>query len=112
MKRCFMIAATYVVITAISSDKSGILRVNSEIKSFCQKNYGVSFPMTEKVSVKGKKMHPVYVWLTQKKYNHFSDNSVKWNFQKYLIDEKGQLVQVFAPGVEPLSDEIITAIKQ
>lgn len=85
---------------------------NSEIKSFCQKNYGVSFPMTEKVSVKGKKMHPVYVWLTQKKYNHFSDNSVKWNFQKYLIDEKGQLVQVFAPGVEPLSDEIITAIKQ
>lgn len=85
---------------------------NSEIKTFCQKNYGVSFPMASKISVKGKKMHPLYVWLTQKKYNNFSDNSVKWNFQKYLIDEKGNLVNVFAPGVEPMSTEIIQAISQ
>ncbi len=84
---------------------------NNDIQTFCKKNYGVTFPMTEKISVKGKKMHPLYVYLTQKKYNHFSDNSVKWNFQKYLIDEKGNLVQVFAPSVEPMSEEIVNAIK-
>jgi glutathione peroxidase len=56
-------------------------------------------------------MHPLYVWLTQKKYNQFSDNSVKWNFQKYLIDENGKLVAVFAPGTDPMSDEVIAAIK-
>lgn len=85
---------------------------NAEIKTFCQKNYGVTFPMAAKISVKGKKMHPLYVWLTQKKYNHFSDNSVKWNFQKYLIDEKGNLVGVFAPGVDPLSEEMTKAINK
>lgn len=83
---------------------------NAEIRNFCQKNYGVTFPMAAKISVKGKKMHPLYVWLTQKKYNGFSDNSVKWNFQKYLLDENGKLVAVFAPGTDPLSEEIITAI--
>ncbi len=85
---------------------------NAEIKTFCQKNYGVTFPMAAKISVKGKKMHPLYVWLTQKKYNHYSDNSVKWNFQKYLIDEKGNLVGVFAPGVDPLSEEMTKAINK
>jgi glutathione peroxidase len=85
---------------------------STEIKTFCQKNYGVTFPMASKISVKGKDTHPLYVWLTQKKYNKFSDNSVKWNFQKYLLDEKGDLIQVFAPSVEPMSDEILKAIKQ
>jgi glutathione peroxidase len=84
---------------------------NAEIKTFCQKNYGVTFPMAAKIDVKGKNMHPLYVWLTQKKYNQFSDNSVKWNFQKYLIDENGKLVAVFAPGTDPMSDEVIAAIK-
>ena len=83
---------------------------NEEIKSFCQKNYGVTFPMAAKIDVKGKNIHPLYVWLTQKKYNNHSDNNVKWNFQKYLIDEKGQLIDVFAPGIEPMSDEIISAL--
>lgn len=83
---------------------------NNEIKTFCQKNYGVTFPMASKISVKGKKMHPLYVWLTQKKYNNFSDNSVKWNFQKYLIDESGKLIAVFAPSVEPMSDEITSKL--
>lgn len=83
---------------------------DQDIKSFCQKNYGVSFPMASKIDVKGKKMHPLYVWLTQKKYNNYSDNSVKWNFQKYLIDEKGNLIDVFAPGVEPLSTEITSKL--
>ncbi len=84
---------------------------NAEIKSFCQKNYGVTFLMASKISVKGKNMAPLYVWLTQKKYNNFSDNSVKWNFQKYLIDEKGNLIDVFAPGVEPLSAELTSKLK-
>ena len=57
-------------------------------------------------------MHPLYVWLTQKKYNAFSDNTVKWNFQKYLLDEKGNLVNMFAPGVDPMSDDIINAIEK
>ena len=83
---------------------------NNEIKSFCQKNYGVSFPMASKISVKGKNMHPLYIWLTEKKYNNFSDNSVKWNFQKYLIDEKGNLIEVFAPGVEPMSAELTSKL--
>lgn len=85
---------------------------NETIQSFCQKNYGVTFPMAAKISVKGRDMHPVYVWLTQKKYNGFSDNSVKWNFQKYLIDENGKLIEVFAPGVEPMSAEITGAISK
>lgn len=83
---------------------------DSEIKEFCQMNYGVTFPMTTKISVKGKNMHPLYVWLTQKKYNNFSDNSVKWNFQKYLIDEKGNLIEVFEPGVEPMSAELTSKL--
>ena len=83
---------------------------NNDIKSFCQKNYGVTFPMAAKISVKGKNMHPLYIWLTEKKYNHFSDNSVKWNFQKYLIDENGNLIDVFAPGVDPMSQEITSKL--
>ena len=84
----------------------------AKIREFCTKNYGVTFPMSAKIDVKGKHMHPLYVWLTQKKDNGFSDNSVKWNFQKYLIDEKGNLVEVFSPGVEPMSSEVIAAIEK
>ncbi|GBL36262.1 glutathione peroxidase [Filimonas sp.] len=83
-----------------------------KIRDFCTKNYGVTFPMAAKIDVKGKEMHPLYVWLTQKKYNHYSDNSVKWNFQKYLLDEKGNLVNMFAPGVEPMSEEVMKAIEK
>lgn len=79
---------------------------NQDIKEFCTKNYGVSFLMAEKISVKGKDMHPLYIWLTQKRYNHFSDNDVQWNFQKYLIDENGKLIAVFSPKTLPLSPEI------
>jgi len=83
-----------------------------KIREFCTKNYGVTFPMAAKIEVKGKNMHPLYVWLTQKKYNQYSDNTVKWNFQKYLIDEKGNLINMFAPGVDPMSDDIINAIEK
>lgn len=83
---------------------------NQEIAAFCKKNYGLSFPMAAKISVKGRDMAPIYQWLTNKDYNGFQSSSVKWNFQKYLIDEKGNLIGVFAPGVEPLSEDIQKAI--
>jgi len=83
---------------------------NEEIQAFCTKNYGVTFPITEKVNVKGDKIHPLYSWLTRKELNGVEDSKVKWNFQKYLIDEEGKLVQVFGSKVEPLSQEIIDAI--
>ena len=80
---------------------------NEEISEFCEPNYGVSFPMSEKVSVKGKDQEPIYQWLTSKKYNGLKDSEVKWNFQKYLIDENGRLLEVFKSSVKPLSDKIV-----
>jgi glutathione peroxidase len=79
---------------------------NEEIAQFCQVNYGVSFPMMEKISVKGKDMHPLYQWLTQKALNGKLDSEVKWNFQKYLIDEQGNLVDVVYSKTNPQSDNI------
>ncbi len=84
---------------------------NEEIAEFCQQNYGVTFPMMAKVSVKGDDMHPLYKWLTSKKQNGVMDSEVKWNFQKYLIDEKGKLVKVLYSKVKPESPEIIDWIK-
>lgn len=84
---------------------------NDEIKTFCQKNYGVSFPMMAKISVKGKNQHPLYAFLTQKAKNGVVDSSVKWNFQKYLIDENGVLVDVIAPRTQPDDIKILTWIK-
>jgi glutathione peroxidase len=83
---------------------------NGEIEAFCTKNYGVTFPMAAKISVKGSDMAPLYHWLTEKAHNNLKDSEVKWNFQKYLIDEKGNLVEVFAPKMNPMSPEIIAAI--
>ena len=74
---------------------------NDEIATFCQKNYGVSFPMMAKISVKGKDMHPVYKFLTEKAKNGLEDNEVQWNFQKYLLDEEGHLVKVISPRIQP-----------
>lgn len=79
---------------------------NTEIAAFCQRNYGVSFPMSEKISVKGKHIAAIYYWLTHKKYNQLKDSTVKWNFQKYLIDEQGALIAVFSPATSPLSKEL------
>ncbi len=84
---------------------------NEEIAEFCQQNYGVTFPMMAKISVKGDDMHPLYKWLTSKKQNGVMDSEVKWNFQKYLIDEKGKLVKVLYSKVKPESPEIIDWIK-
>jgi glutathione peroxidase len=84
---------------------------NEEIKEFCSLNYGVSFPMMSKISVKGKEMHPVYQWLTSKESNGFEDSKVKWNFQKYFIDEDGKLVAYFQSATKPFDDEIIKLIE-
>lgn len=85
---------------------------NKEISEFCTKNYGVSFPMAAKISVKGDDMAPIYHWLTEKKYNGLKDSEVKWNFQKYLINERGQLVEVFEPRNKVTSPEIIAAVEK
>ena len=84
---------------------------NADIAKFCEEKYSITFPMMGKVEVKGKAMHPVYAWLTQKANNGALDSKVKWNFQKYLIDEQGRLVAVFDPGPDPLSEEIISLIR-
>jgi len=85
---------------------------NDEIAQFCKKNYGVSFPMAAKISVKGSDKALIYYWLTEKQYNGFDDTNVKWNFQKYLINEKGELVNVFYPGTTPDDPEVIKAIEK
>ena len=84
---------------------------DEEIQSFCQANYGVTFQMMSKISVKGDDMHPVYQWLTQKAENGVKDSDVKWNFQKYLIGKDGQMIEVFPPKTKPLSEEIVSKIK-
>lgn len=80
---------------------------NEEIETFCKANYGVSFPMMEKISVKGSDMHPLYKWLTTKELNGVLDSVVSWNFQKFLIDENGKLVAVVKPKDGPYSEQII-----
>jgi len=85
---------------------------DKEIATFCQKNYGVTFPMMSKISVKGSDMHPVYKFLTEKSKNGLEDNKVEWNFQKYLIDENGYLVKVISPRVQPDDASIIEWIEK
>ncbi len=84
---------------------------NSEIKQFCTSEYNVTFPMMEKLSVKGNDIHPLYKWLTEKELNGKMDSKVKWNFQKYMIDEKGQLVDVVYPKTSPMDDQIVNWIE-
>ena len=79
---------------------------NEEIKSFCSKNYGVSFPMAAKISVKGDDIAPIYKWLTTKALNGIMDESVSWNFNKFLLDENGHLVDKYGSMVSPMSKKI------
>ena len=79
---------------------------SNEIEEFCQVNYGVSFLITEKVDVKGSQQHPLYSWLTQKSNNGKKNSSVKWNFQKYLVDEDGQLIDYYYSLTKPTSKKI------
>ena len=82
-----------------------------EIKSFCSKNYGVEFLITEKIDVKGDGQHPLYSWLTDKKINGVKGSSIKWNFQKYLINPEGQLVDYYYSVTSPTSDKINESLK-
>ncbi|MDR1385230.1 MAG: glutathione peroxidase [Planctomycetaceae bacterium] len=79
---------------------------NEEIKSFCTQNYGVTFPMMAKITVKGDEIHPVYQWLTRKEINGVKDAPVEWNFQKFLIDEQGKFVEMIPPKEKPDSEKI------
>jgi glutathione peroxidase len=82
------------------------------IKAFCEKNYGVTFQLFEKVAVKGAAISPLYKWLTDKKQNGWNEQAPTWNFCKYLINEKGELVKFFPSAVSPMGKEIIEAIGQ
>ena len=84
---------------------------NEEIMEFCSINYGVTFPMMAKISVKGKDIHPLYAWLTDKDENGVMDAKVSWNFQKFLIDENGNLVDMVPPKNSPYDERIISWIK-
>ena len=78
-----------------------------EIESFCRANYGVDFPLSSKIEVKGASQHPIYKWLTSKSQNGVMDSTVRWNFQKYLVDENGQLIDYFYSTTKPMSSKII-----
>ncbi len=78
----------------------------SQIQEFCELNFGVTFLLTEKIDAKGSKQHPLYKWLTSKDLNGQKSSSVKWNFQKYLVDDKGQLVDYYFSITKPMSSKI------
>lgn len=82
-----------------------------EIQSFCRVNFGVNFPISEKLNVKGDDQHAIYSWLTQKSENGKMDTKVKWNFQKYLVDPEGKLIDVFYSITKPMSDKITKHLK-
>jgi glutathione peroxidase len=83
---------------------------DKEIASFCQKNYGVSFPMMSKISVKGDDRHPLYQWLIEGSREKGQHEEVKWNFHKFLIDESGELVKSVEPTTSPVDNEITSWI--
>lgn len=83
----------------------------SEIQEFCEMNYGVSFLMTEKIDVKGDNQHQLYAWLTSKSLNGNKSSSVKWNFQKYLVDKNGDLIDYYFSITKPTSSKIINHLK-
>lgn len=85
---------------------------NAEIKEFCTSKYDVTFPMMAKISVKGKDIDPLYSWLTTKDQNGVLDAPVKWNFQKFMINEQGQVVDYAAPGDKPFDEKIINWIEK
>jgi glutathione peroxidase len=84
---------------------------NAEIVSFCQKNYGVSFPLADKIDVKGDHIAPIYQWLTQKSKNGVLDASISWNFNKFLLDEQGKMIAYFPSSTKPDSDAILSYLK-
>ncbi len=84
---------------------------NEEIASFCQKNYGVTFPLADKIDVKGSNTAPIYQWLTQKANNGVVDANISWNFNKFLLNEDGKMIAYFPSNVKPDSEEILSRLK-
>lgn len=84
---------------------------NEDIKTFCTENYGVTFPMFEKISVKGVDKHPLYRWLSDKNLNGWNNTEPSWNFCKYFVNENGELIKFFPSSVKPMDEEIIKLIK-
>jgi len=82
------------------------------ISDFCKKNYGVTFPLTTKINVKGNEQHPIYQWLTSKEHNGKGDYSISWNFNKFLLDEEGKIIAHFGSKTEPFDKEIINYLNQ
>jgi len=80
---------------------------NDEIAAFCKKNYGVTFPMAAKISVKGKEIAPIYKYLKEQAEKKDLENPVTWNFGKFLINEKGELIATFSPKTQPMSNDIL-----
>ena len=85
---------------------------NAEIKEFCTSKFNVTFPMMSKISVKGKDIDPLYIWLTSKDQNGKVDAPVKWNFQKFMINEQGEVVDFAASGEKPFNDKIINWLEE
>lgn len=84
---------------------------NEEIVSFCKKNYGVTFPLADKIDVKGDQIAPIYQWLTQKSKNGVLDANISWNFNKFLIDENGKMIAYYPSNVKPDSEDILSRVK-
>ncbi len=84
---------------------------NEEIVSFCTKNYGVTFPLADKIDVKGASIAPIYQWLTQKSKNGVVDANISWNFNKFLLDENGKMIAYFPSNIKPDSEDILSHLK-
>ena len=84
---------------------------NEEIAAFCKANYGVNFPLADKVDVKGANSAPIYQWLTQKAKNGVLDANISWNFNKFLLDENGKMIAYFPSNVKPESEAITAYLK-
>ena len=83
-----------------------------QILQFCTSKYNVTFPMTSKLNVKGKNKHPLYQWLTEKEYNKKDNYKINWNFNKFMIDPNGELIEHFKSGVKPLSQDVISILEK
>jgi len=108
LQKCYDTYKDKLIIVGFPANNFGAQEpgTNAEIKEFCKKKYEVSFPMAAKISVKGKDMAPIYQWLCNKTQNGVLDVEVKWNFGKFLLDEKGNLLTYFPSKVTPMSAEI------
>lgn len=114
LERLHQLYKTNLVIIGVPCNQFGNQEPGTlqEIKSFCTSQYNISFLLTEKIDVKGKSQHSLYEWLTKKENNGKINSSVKWNFQKYLVDETGILINYFYSTTNPRSSKIISLIKQ